>query len=85
MKRKKIENQSDLFSDFYGAEQAPLQQNSPSTKNKNREIKIMEARKNYTQKEIMAATTKYFGGDELAANVWMNKYALRDGDRKSVV
>ncbi|MBR1851341.1 MAG: adenosylcobalamin-dependent ribonucleoside-diphosphate reductase [Bacteroidales bacterium] len=40
----------------------------------------MEARKNYTQKEIMAATTKYFGGDELAANVWMNKYALRDGE-----
>ena len=29
----------------------------------------------------MKASTEYFGGDELAANVWMNKYALRDGDK----
>ncbi len=35
----------------------------------------------YDPKEIMNASTAYFGGDELAANVWMNKYALRDGDR----
>lgn len=35
----------------------------------------------YNPKEIMEASTQYFGGDELAANVWMNKYALRDGDK----
>lgn len=34
----------------------------------------------YSPKEIMESSVKYFGGDELAANVWMNKYALRDGD-----
>lgn len=34
----------------------------------------------YSPKEIMESSIKYFGGDELAANVWMNKYALRDGD-----
>ena len=35
----------------------------------------------YNPKEIMEASTQYFGGDDLAANVWMNKYALRDGDK----
>ena len=35
----------------------------------------------YSPEEIMKSSVKYFGGDELAANVWMNKYALRDGDR----
>ena len=34
----------------------------------------------YTAEEIMKSSVEYFGGDELAANVWMNKYALRDGD-----
>ncbi|MBQ0016589.1 MAG: adenosylcobalamin-dependent ribonucleoside-diphosphate reductase [Bacteroidales bacterium] len=34
----------------------------------------------YTAQEIMKSSVAYFGGDELAANVWMNKYALRDGD-----
>jgi len=36
--------------------------------------------KNYTQEEIFAASTEYFKGDTLAANVWMNKYALKDSD-----
>jgi hypothetical protein len=35
----------------------------------------------YTTDEIMKSSVEYFKGDELAANVWMNKYALRDGDR----
>ena len=40
--------------------------------------------KTYTQympEEIMQSSIEYFGGDELAANVWMNKYALRDEDK----
>ena len=40
--------------------------------------------KSYTQyqpDEIMKSSVEYFGGDELAANVWMNKYALRDDDK----
>ena len=40
-----------------------------------------EQRKQYTPEEIMRSSVEYFHGDELAANVWMNKYALRDGDR----
>ncbi len=30
--------------------------------------------------EIMKESTQYFGGDELAASVWLNKYALKDSD-----
>ena len=35
----------------------------------------------YSPDEIMRSSVEYFHGDELAANVWMNKYALRDDDR----
>lgn len=35
----------------------------------------------YTPEEIMQASVAYFGGDELAANVWMNKYALREDNK----
>lgn len=37
-------------------------------------------KKHYTTDEIMKSSVEYFGGDELAANVWMNKYALRNDD-----
>jgi ribonucleotide reductase alpha subunit len=32
----------------------------------------------YTKEEVHSATLAYFDGDELATNVWMSKYALRD-------
>lgn len=32
----------------------------------------------YTYDEAYQATLKYFGGDELAARVWVSKYALKD-------
>ena len=32
----------------------------------------------YTQDEAFKASLEYFGGDELAARVWINKYALKD-------
>ncbi len=35
----------------------------------------------YSPEDIMKSSIEYFGGDELAANVWMNKYALRDDDK----
>ena len=34
----------------------------------------------YTQEEAFNATVEYFKGDELAARVWVNKYALKDSD-----
>lgn len=33
-----------------------------------------------TKREALAASTKYFGGDEMAASNFVGKYALRDGD-----
>lgn len=32
----------------------------------------------YTFEEAQAASLDYFGGDELAARVWVTKYALKD-------
>lgn len=38
----------------------------------------MEQAKTYTYEEAYGATLQYFGGDELAARVWVNKYAMKD-------
>ncbi|MDZ7845338.1 MAG: hypothetical protein U5L96_00325 [Owenweeksia sp.] len=32
----------------------------------------------YPYEEALEAATTYFKGDELAASVWLNKYALKD-------
>lgn len=45
-----------------------------------KEEKVTKIYKAYTDKEIMERATAYFNGDTLAANVWMNKYALKDSD-----
>ena len=34
--------------------------------------------KTYSFDEAYQATLEYFGGDELAAKVWVTKYALKD-------
>ena len=39
---------------------------------------IMEPIKTYTYDEAFEASLKYFAGDELAARVWVNKYAMKD-------
>jgi ribonucleoside-diphosphate reductase alpha chain len=36
------------------------------------------AKRTYTQEEAFASTLEYFRGDKLAAQVWVNKYALKD-------
>lgn len=38
----------------------------------------MENQKIYSYDEAFASSLKYFDGDELAARVWVNKYALKD-------
>ena len=38
----------------------------------------MEPIKTYTYDEAFEASLKYFAGDELAARVWVNNYALKD-------
>jgi len=46
--------------------------NAKKTKEKKSQLK------QYTHEEVLKASTEYFNGDALAANVWMNKYALKD-------
>ena len=48
------------------------------TVNKSRKPKVAKGRKTYTHAEVLAAATNYFKGDDLAASVWLNKYALKD-------
>lgn len=38
----------------------------------------MDNQKTYSQEEAYEASLEYFGGDELAARVWVNKYAMKD-------
>ncbi len=38
----------------------------------------MENQTNYSYDESFEASLNYFGGDELAARVWVNKYAMKD-------
>ena len=40
--------------------------------------KVAIGKKIYTQEEAIQASLKYFKGDDLAARVWVNKYALKD-------
>ncbi|KAA3623013.1 MAG: adenosylcobalamin-dependent ribonucleoside-diphosphate reductase, partial [Bacteroidetes bacterium] len=40
--------------------------------------KVTTQEQSYTFDEALQASTDYFNGDSLAANVWVNKYALKD-------
>ncbi len=40
--------------------------------------KVAVGKRIYTQDEAVQASLKYFKGDDLAARVWVNKYALKD-------
>lgn len=42
------------------------------------EISTKNSRTTYAQDEAYEASLRYFGGDSLAARVWINKYALKD-------
>lgn len=39
------------------------------------EAKTLKA---YLREDVLKASTEYFGGDSMAADVWINKYALKD-------
>jgi ribonucleoside-diphosphate reductase alpha chain len=45
---------------------------------KNVAIEPQTGKKTYSQDEAYKASQKYFKGDDLAARVWVNKYALKD-------
>jgi ribonucleoside-diphosphate reductase alpha chain len=41
-------------------------------------VNVTVGKKIYSQEEAIKASLKYFKGDDLAARVWVNKYALKD-------
>ncbi len=41
-------------------------------------VKTPSGKKMYSQEEAINASLRYFKGDDLAARVWVNKYALKD-------
>jgi ribonucleoside-diphosphate reductase alpha chain len=43
-------------------------------------LSAKDQQKTYSYEEAFEASKLYFDGDELAANVWINKYALKDSD-----
>ena len=45
---------------------------------KSRPTTTPDPNKQYSYEDAMKASLEYFKGDELAASVWMNKYALKD-------
>lgn len=61
--------------------------NVDETAKTNDEVLVNEIEKNeendmktYSHEQALADAVKYFNGDELAANVWLNKYALKDSE-----
>ena len=67
--RKKLKNSVDKMEIKFEEEKVTTQQ---------QEENVVE--KIYTYDEALEASTIYFGGDELAAGVWINKYALKDSE-----
>ncbi|MBR9757110.1 MAG: adenosylcobalamin-dependent ribonucleoside-diphosphate reductase [Algicola sp.] len=41
---------------------------------------VTTQKKTYTQQQAFEAAVEYFNGDDLAARVWVNKYALKDSE-----
>jgi ribonucleoside-diphosphate reductase alpha chain len=55
------------------------EQSSPDMEKKGEKKESVKSEKViYSHEEAVAASIKYFKGDELAARVWANKYALKD-------
>ena len=84
--RKQNNNSADTKATDNGASLQQPEAKSTSLIEKKASTPIMDRKKEetfrvYTPDEIMKSSIEYFHGDELAANVWMNKYALRDGDK----
>ena len=76
----------DLFvqESAIGTEKTTKEQSSASTQNRGEEKEMKKnketgkARAVYSHDEAVDASIQYFKGDELAARVWANKYALKD-------
>ena len=44
------------------------------------EVKEIETQQKFSKEEVLNASTEYFKGDAMAADVWLRKYALKDSE-----
>jgi ribonucleoside-diphosphate reductase alpha chain len=78
------EEKKEVTSNFYRKIEVERFQSSSTAKKVSKEKANTPAApddmdlKVYTNEQVLAAATTYFKGDDLAANVWMNKYALKN-------
>jgi len=78
------EEKKNTTSDFYRkievqrfqTESSPMTNSFPEDDLDGKNLKT----KSYAHQEVLAESVKYFKGDELAASVWMNKYALKNSN-----
>jgi ribonucleoside-diphosphate reductase alpha chain len=70
----------NLYQEVIGKRTLPLTDDQEETSVKEEKIeKVKEEQpKKYTYNDALKNTTAYFKGDNLAAGVWVNKYALKD-------
>ncbi|MFP4288950.1 MAG: adenosylcobalamin-dependent ribonucleoside-diphosphate reductase [Bacteroidales bacterium] len=81
-KQQKQEESTNLYNEVLGKRTTPMPQidkdeEQPATGKKTGAAPPKELKK-YTYNEAVKKAAEYFKGDNLAAGVWVNKYALKD-------
>jgi len=62
------------------ADDLEMKNRTEEKKKEESEVKKSDHPKKYSHSEAIEKSTVYFKGDSLAANVWVNKYALKNAD-----
>ncbi len=83
--KKEVKKQGNYYNEVLEKRQRPelpmeegemkLEKGSTQTNQKETKQAVLEKHEIDT---VRKSATAYFSGDELAANVWLNKYALKD-------
>lgn len=68
----------NLYSDVMGQRSRPEPSEKDTVEETMEEKVTASPRQTYDYNEALKKSTAYFGGDSLAAGVWVNKYALKD-------
>lgn len=86
-KQEVKKKESTFYEEVLGKRMRPTIADNDNTiemKEENVQKDSLEERKpdltKHSHEEVLKTATEYFGGDALAANVWMNKYALKNSD-----
>jgi ribonucleoside-diphosphate reductase alpha chain len=79
---KKNLKEENLYKDVMGHRGKPQlpEMDEASVDEQREQVEKTAEPKKYTYNEALEKSTAYFNGDNLAAGVWVNKYALKDSD-----